>query len=338
MLQKPVILSKKKIDAVTLSIVIINWNSRKHLEKCLVSLQCQRLGSACEIVVVDGASYDGSEAMIWQKFPDVHYIQSPENIGYGRCCNLGARSARGKYLLILNPDTELQKGAVCAMLSALEARSEFGLAGARLTDPGGAFQSSSIHPLPRVLNIVFDCEIIRNFLWRLSGRARERAPFPVHAVSGSCMLIRTSLFNSIGGFNPRFFMYGEDVDLCRRVRGAGYQVCHVPMAEVVHHGGVSSAQRSSGFSQVMIREAVDVYMRIHHGKFFAFCSRCLLAISAIMRLVLVSLVWPFCPGAARARLKCIFAKWRMVLRWCFGAESWAGRHFVTTPRRVICSA
>jgi len=327
----------KRNISMNLSIVIINWNSREYLEKCLESLRRERLGSGCEIVVVDGASYDGSDAMVRDRFPEVHYIQSPENIGYGRCCNLGARAARGKYLLMLNPDTELKSGATCALVAALEARPEFGLAGARLTDPDGAFQYSSTHPLPGVFNTVFDCEFIRNFLWRVSGRSRKRSPFPVHAVSGACMLVRSSLFRSIGGFNPRFFMYGEDVDLCQRVRGAGYRVCHVTMAEVVHHGGISSAQRSSGFSQVMIREAVDVFMRIHQGKLAAFSCRCMLALSAVARLAIVSLAWVFCRSAVRLRLEGVIAKWRLVLRWCCGAENWASHHFVTTPRRVICN-
>ena len=323
---------------MNLSIVIINWNSREHLAKCLDSLRGQRLGSDCEIVVVDGGSYDGSEAMIWKRFPEVHYIQSPENIGYGRCCNLGARSVRGKYLLILNPDTELKPGAVCAMMAALDSRPEFGLAGARLTDPDGTFQHSSTHPLPGILNTVFDCSLIRKMAWHVSGRSRKRSPISVQAVSGACMMVRTSLFRGIGGFNPRFFMYGEDVDLCERVRAAGYRICHVPTAEVIHHGGVSSAQRSSGFSQVMIRQAVDVFMRMHHGKLVAFCCRVLMALSALARIALASMAWVFCCGGLRLRLESVIAKWQLVLRWCCGAEKWASHHFASTPRRVICNA
>jgi len=323
---------------MNLSIVIINWNSREYLEMCLNSLRRQRLGADCEVVVVDGASYDGSEALVRERFPEVHYIQSPENIGYGRCCNLGALAARGDYLLILNPDTELMPGAACAMVAALRAQSDYGLVGARLIDPDGTFQHSSIHPLPGVLNTVLDCGFMRKFIWRVSGRSRKRSPFPVHAVSGACMLVRTSLFKSLGGFNPRFFMYGEDVDLCQRVRMAGYRVCHVPLAEVVHHGGVSSAQRSNGFSQVMIREAVDVFMRIHHGRFPALCCRCLMAVSAVVRLSILSVLWAFSRRAARVRLDGVIAKWRLVLRWCCGAENWASYHFTSTPRRVICNA
>ncbi|MEY5013110.1 MAG: hypothetical protein RLY69_825 [Verrucomicrobiota bacterium] len=321
-----------------LSIVIINWHSRDHLEKCLHALRGQRLGSESEIVVVDSASYDGSEEMIEKKFLEVHYIQSPENIGYGRCCNLGARIARGKYLLILNPDTELRPGAACAMMAALDSRPEIGLAGARLIDPDGTFQHSSTHPLPGIFNTVFDCFFIRKITWRASGRSKRKKPFSVPAVSGACMMMRTSLFRGIGGFNPRFFMYGEDIDLCQRVREAGYLVCHVPTAEVVHHGGVSSAQRSSEFSQVMIREAVDVLLRMHRGKFAAFCCRGLMALSAIVRISLASLVYVFSSKSIRSRLDGVIAKWRLVFRWCCGAEKWASHHFASTPRRVICNA
>jgi len=323
---------------MNLTIVIINWNSLDYLAKCLESIRQQRLGHGTEVVVVDGASFDGAEALVRDKFPEVDFIQSPENIGYGRCCNLGARAARGEFLLILNPDTELKPGAVGAMISALKAQPTIGLVGARLIDPDGTFQSSSTHPLPGIFNTVFDCAFIRRLAWQLSGRSRRRSPFMVNAVSGACMLLRTSLFKKLGGFNPRFFMYGEDVDLCQRVRATGYKVCHVPMAEVVHHGGVSSASRGSGFSQVMIREAVDVFMRIHHGPIAAFCCRCLMAGSALIRLMTASVARVFCTSEKRALLNGVIEKWSLVLRWCFGAEKWASHHFTTTPRRVICNA
>jgi hypothetical protein len=240
--------------------------------------------------------------------------------------------------LILNPDTELKPGAVGAMMAALKSQSKIGLVGARLIDSDGTFQSSSTHPLPGIFNTVFDCAFIRRLAWQLSGRSRRRSPFTVNAVSGACMMVRTSLFKKIGGFNPRYFMYGEDVDLCQRVRGSGHEVSHVPMAEVVHHGGVSSANRGSGFSQVMIREAVDVFMRIHHGPVAAFCCRCLMAGSALIRLTAASVARGFCGGVNRERLNGVIEKWRLVLRWCFGAEKWASHHFTTTPRRVICNA
>jgi GT2 family glycosyltransferase len=323
---------------MNISIVVINWNSRDYLAKCLESIRHQRLSRDTEVVVVDGASFDGSETLVWDRFPEVDFIQSPENIGYGRCCNLGARSARGEFLLILNPDTELRPGAVGAMMAALKTQSTIGLVGARLIDPDGTFQTSSTHPLPGIFNTVFDCAFIRRLVWRVTGRSRRRSPFPVNVVSGACMMVRTSLFKKIGGFNPRFFMYGEDVDLCQRVRASGHEVCHVPMAEVIHHGGVSSANRGNGFSQVMIREAVDVFMRIHHGPITAFCCRALMAVSALTRLAAASAARVFSGRSSRERLDGVIQKWCLVLRWCFGAEKWVSHHFTTTPRRVICNA
>jgi GT2 family glycosyltransferase len=224
------------------------------------------------------------------------------------------------------------------MMAALKTQSTIGLVGARLIDPDGTFQTSSTHPLPGIFNTVFDCAFIRRLVWRVKGRSRRRSPFPVNVVSGACMMVRTSLFKKIGGFNPRFFMYGEDVDLCQRVRASGHEVCHVPMAEVIHHGGVSSANRGNGFSQVMIREAVDVFMHIHHGPITAFCCRALMAVSALTRLAAASAARVFSGRSSRERLNGVIEKWRLVLRWCFGAEKWASHHFTTTPRRVICNA
>jgi GT2 family glycosyltransferase len=321
-----------------LSIVIINWNSRDLLAKCLDSICGQEFVGPLEIIVVDGGSFDGADAMVREQFPEVQFIQSPENIGYGRCCNLGACGARGEYLMILNPDTELRPGAIHTMIGTLAGMPNAGLVGARLIDPDGAFQTSSTHPLPGPFNTLFDCAMIRKAVWRLSGRSGRRSPFPVQAVSGACMLVRMSLYRKLGGFNPRFFMYGEDVDLCQRVRDSGYGVYHVPAARVVHHGGMSSAQQVSGFSSVMIREAVDVIMRIHRGEFAALCGRVLMSLSALLRLVTASVLRLFCARGNRARLDAVIAKWMLVLRWCCGGEKWASHHFATTPRRVICNA
>ena len=321
-----------------LSVVIINWNSRELLARCLESVRRQEFSGLMEIIVVDGASYDGTDRMVGENFPEVRFIQSPENIGYGRCCNLGVCGARGEYVMILNPDTELRPGVIRAMVGALAGIPNAGLVGARLIDPDGAFQTSSTHPLPGPLNTLFDCAMTRRALWRLSGRSGKRSPFSVQAVSGACMVVRMSLYRRLGGFNPRFFMYGEDVDLCQRVRDSGHGVYHVPAAEVVHHGGVSSAQQSSGFSSVMIREAVDVIMRIHRSEFAAFCSRVLMALSALVRLTVACLLRLCCVGGARARLDAVVAKWKLVLRWCCGWEKWASHHFASTPRRVICNA
>lgn len=321
-----------------LSVVIINWNSREMLAKCLESLRQQEFAGGMEIVVVDGGSFDGVDLMLKEYFPEVHFIQSPENIGYGRCCNLGARGVHGEYLMILNPDTELRPGVIRAMVGALACLPNAGLVGARLIDPDGTFQTSSTHPLPGLFNTLFDCALMRRFVWYLSGNSRIRTPFPVQAVSGACMVVRSSLYRRLGGFNPRFFMYGEDVDLCQRVRESGHGVYHVPAAHVVHHGGVSSAKQSSGFSAVMIREAVDTIMRIHRGEFSAFCSRVLMACSALMRLAVAYLARLFCDRRKRACFDRIIAKWLLVFRWCCGTEKWASHHFVATPRRVICNA
>lgn len=321
-----------------LSIVVINWNSCELLAKCLDSIQRQEFAGGLETIVVDGGSFDGSDAMVRDFFPDVHFIQSPENIGYGRCCNLGARGARGEYLLILNPDTELRPGALRALVGALAGLPDAGLVGARLIDPDGTFQTSSTHPLPGPFNTLFDCELLRKAAWRLSGRSRKQAPFAVDVVSGACMMLRTSLYRRLGGFNPRFFMYGEDVDLCQRVRQSRHGVYHVPSAHVVHHGGVSAAKQSSGFSAVMIREAVDVIMRIHRGDFAALCCRWLMFCSALARLGVAYFARIFSGGNSRERLDGVIAKWVLVLRWCCGGEKWASHHFTVTPRRVICNA
>jgi hypothetical protein len=261
-----------------LSIIIINWNSVEYLRKCLSSVYSQNMSINYEIIVVDNASYDGSFEMVSNEFPSVKFIQSKENIGFGRANNIGATYVEGDVLLFLNPDTEIQSGAISHLYSQLLTLLNPGVVGCRLINSNGSLQKSCVQSLPTIINQVLDAEILRRLfprsrLWGIAAFYDGNPVTEVEALSGACMMIRREVFHTIGGFSPDYFMYGEDLDLCFKSRKAGYLNYYVDKAIVVHHGGGSSKKAPSGLSIVRMRKSVKLLLRKSHGAFYSECYR-----------------------------------------------------------------
>ena len=317
----------KTASIMKLSILIVNWNSKDFLRKCLCSIRQTGAGLTPQVVVVDGGSYDGSAEMLALEFPEVEFVQSPENIGFGRANNLGCTRVTGDALLLLNPDTELQPRALAVLLENLVQLPAAGLIGARLLNSDGSLQLTSVHPLPTPWNVAVDSTWVRRRWWHRSGLTADAAPRQVEAVSGACMMLRAETFRHLGGFDPRYFMYAEDMDLCFKIRRAGLRIYHASQAHVVHHGGGSSATQFSKFSTVMIREALHVYMLSNHGRFYAWLYRGLIAISAVLRMLVLAVGGRFTSATTRVARHASRLKWWTVLRWSLGLESWANERF-----------
>lgn len=310
-----------------LSILIVNWNSKDYLRECLLSIRRTCGGLSPQVVVVDGGSFDGCAEMLTQEFPEVDFIQSPENIGFGRSNNLGFGKVTGDALLLLNPDTELRPGALEVLLENLRYLPEAGLIGARLLNSDESLQLSSVHLLPTAWNIALDSEWVRRRWWRRKGPPPSAEALEVEAVSGACMMLRSEAFRRLGGFDPRYFMYAEDMDLCFQVRQSGLKIYHAPRARVLHHGGGSSHAQFSKFSTVMVREALRVYILSNHGRFHGWVYRLLMAISAGLRVLFLLVCWLFAAGESRAAKWISILKWWTALRWSLGLEGWAKSRF-----------
>jgi GT2 family glycosyltransferase len=208
------------------SVIIVSYNSRAHLEGCLESV-CAPLPPGCEVIVVDNASSDGSAEAVEGAFPQVCLLRTAQNLGYGGGNNLGASAAQGEYLAFLNPDTVVEPGWLEALIAALKADPQAGLATSKillLREPG------------KINTCGNDIHISGLTLCRGAGRAREAYPEieEVNAVSGAAFLIRRALFETLGGFDPAFFMYLEDTDLSLRARLAGWRCLYVPGSVVYH--------------------------------------------------------------------------------------------------------
>ena len=224
--------------------VIVNYNAGDHLVACVASLEAAGVE---DVVVADNASDDGSIERLRQHHPGARVIVTGENLGYGGAANRGAAEVDSDYLLVCNPDTVFDVHAPQALMAALESHRGAGAAGPRVDTPSG-----DVYPSARTFPSVTDSvgHGFLGLLWRnnpwsrrylMSDRSLERIQ-PVDWISGSCMMLRRSAFDAVSGFDESFFMYAEDVDLCRRLAEQGCSTLYVPTARVVHVQGVSSAR------------------------------------------------------------------------------------------------
>jgi N-acetylglucosaminyl-diphospho-decaprenol L-rhamnosyltransferase len=315
---------------MTVSILIVNWNSKDFLRQCLWSVRDTCAELSTQVIVVDSGSFDGCAEMLKSEFPEVEFVQSNDNVGFARANNLGFSRVTGDAVLLLNPDTEVRESALQTLLDELARRPDAGILSPRLLNPDLTLQSS-VHALPRPVRQALDSEILRRLLfpYGLWAPPKDFAPAEtaaVEAVAGTCMLMWSRTFRELGGFSPEYFMYAEDMDLCFRTLRAGLRIYHVPGAEVVHHGGASAASQGNRFSAVMMREALHSYMVLNHGRRNAWLYRLATGSSSLVRLVILApgLVW----GSEEQRLarKAAYARWWSVLSWSCGQQEWIKRY------------
>lgn len=228
-----------------LSVVIVSYNTRDLLRACLRSLGAARSASSLEIIVVDNGSTDGSRAMVRAEFPLLRLIES-DNAGFAAGSNKGIAASSGRYVLLLNPDTETLDDAPGALVRFMDAHPPAGAAGGRLLNSDGSFQHSAFR-FPTLLMSFFDFFNInhRFFNSRLNGRYPTAAydhPFEIDHPLGACLIMRRAVLEQVGLLDDGFFMYCEEIDWCLRLKRTGRQIWYVPDARVIHHGGKSTSQ------------------------------------------------------------------------------------------------
>jgi N-acetylglucosaminyl-diphospho-decaprenol L-rhamnosyltransferase len=257
---------------VELSIVIISWNVRDLLHRCLASISLD--SRSAEIIVVDNASHDGSPEMVQAQFPHVRLVANQENRGFTVANNQGLALSHGRYLLLLNPDTEVVGDALDTMLRHIEAHPLIGALGPQIRYPDGTLQSSR-RRFPTLATALVESTVVQEW-WADNSILRryymsdtpDDAIQPADWVIGACLLVRRQVYEQIGGLDEGFFMYSEELDWCKRIKDAGWQVVYLPTATVIHHEGKSSEQvlpaRHIYFQTSKVR-----YFRKHHGAFQA---------------------------------------------------------------------
>jgi GT2 family glycosyltransferase len=232
-------------SAPDLSIIIVSYNTRALLAECLASLRATLAPLTAQIVVVDNASSDGTAAMVAADFPDVTLIANATNRGFAAANNQGLSISTGQEVLFLNPDTRVLPGAVAEALAYLRANWDVGAVGVRLLNGDGTLQPSW-RRFYSFLGTLLDNKLTARLLGRSQGSLIDglpAAPTPVDWVIGAFLLVRRAALARVGGgFDERYFVYGEEIDLQYALRAAGWSVVFLPGPAIVHYGGQSAKQ------------------------------------------------------------------------------------------------
>jgi N-acetylglucosaminyl-diphospho-decaprenol L-rhamnosyltransferase len=249
---------------MSVSVVIVSFDARDDLTRCLESIVSVPPARLRELVVVDNASSDGVPELVESRFPTVRLIRAGGNLGFARANNLGIRQTSGEHVLLLNPDTLMPPGAVDRLSQRLEELPEAAAIGPRLVDPSGRLELSW-GPMPGPL--AEGVQLLRGALHRrevgwVSRRLEvaSRRERQVDWLSGACLLVRRRDADAAGLLDERYFLYWEDIDFCAALRARGRAVVYSPVADVIHARGRSGVGR---------REAVAIQYRRGQLAFYA---------------------------------------------------------------------
>jgi O-antigen biosynthesis protein len=255
-----------------LSIIIVNYNVKYFLEQCLHSVQNACNGLESEIFVVDNDSVDGSVKMVKEKFPDIHLIENKENKGFSSANNQAIRKSRGKYVLLLNPDTIVEDDTLKKVVDFMDEHPDAGGLGVKMLDGKGKFLPESKRGLPypsvaffKVFGLSSLFPKSRLFSTYHLGYLDKDKTHSVDVLAGAFMLLRKKVLNEVGLLDEDFFMYGEDIDLSYRITQAGYKNYYFPGTRIIHYKGESTKKGSLNYVFVFYN-AMIVFANKHFSK------------------------------------------------------------------------
>lgn len=243
-----------------LTIIIVSYNTKDLLKKCLLSLIKERddIWKQTEIIVVDNNSQDESVLMVKKEFPKVILIENKRNVGFSKANNQGIKIAKGGYIFLLNSDTELKGRSLTNMVDFLRKNINVGILAPRLLNTDNSVQNSVFYP-PTVTGAIRQYWLGKlNSFGQYSPNTHD--PVEVDAIVGAAMLIPKNVIDKVGMLNEKYFMYFEDLDYCRRVRNAGYKIIYFPDFEIIHHHGASSKTVAAKPSKWLVQSS-----RKYHG-------------------------------------------------------------------------
>lgn len=251
-----------------ISIIIVSWNVRDLLKRCLTSIFKHSQGISFEVLVVDNASADGTADMVAREFPQVTLLVQRENLGFAKANNIGLAQSQGTHVFFLNPDTEIFENSIKILFDILESNPVVALVGPRLVYPDTATQPS-VKRDPTVCDQVIIAlklhhtvkpRCLTRYLAKDFDYGKEEQ---VQQLMGAAIAARGSVIRRMGGWNERYFIWWEDVDLCARVRAAGHTVLYTPLTTVIHHEGKSFVQQRSFSKQRRFMRGMRTYFKLH---------------------------------------------------------------------------
>jgi len=271
-------------------VIIVAWNCRNHLEQCLISLEASGTVAAYDIVVVDNASTDGSVELIARQFPSVKVIANTVNTGFAAANNLALRESKGRYYLLLNPDTLVHPGALDSLVRCMDEHQEAWVAGPMMLNGDGSLQRSGVR-FPSTWNILVEALFLDRLFpeSRVFGSHRElyedsHAVRSVDYLQGACLIVRAAAVDKIGPLDERFFMYFEETDWCYRMKQEGGQVLYCPRATVVHFGGGETGHYDER-RLVFYHQSLLLFYRKHRGMVDLMLLRATLFLRSLIRIL-----------------------------------------------------
>lgn len=244
------------------SVVIVNYNTNKYLEDCLISCP-----DNSELIIVDNNSD------LKPKIPNAKIILNDKNLGFAKAVNLGIENATGEYILLLNPDTVLSKNAANKLISFYDAHENAGIVAPKLIGKNNIPQKS-VRKFPTIIGA------FKEYILKLKGEYDFYLPAETSAVDvvvGACMLIKKELLEKIGGLSEKYFLYYEDIDLCQKVKNAGYKVYYYPEVEIYHEVGVTSNRASYN---LLVQSS-----KIYHGIINYLVIKYIIKLSQILKIL-----------------------------------------------------
>ena len=290
-----------------LSIIIVNYNVKEFLLNLLDSLEKSSENIKTEIIIVDNNSTDGSIEVINKKYPTVITIQNKENVGFGAANNQALEIAKGKYLLMINPDTLVKENTLTEMIKFMDENPQVGIAGCKVLNPDGTLQLACRRSFPTPWVSLTKVTGLSKMFPKSKLFAKynltyldENESNEVDAISGSFMFMRKEAYDKVGGFDTDFFMYGEDLDLCYRVQKSGYKVYYVKDTEIIHYKG-ESTKRSKIDETKIFYSAMHKFVRKHFSSSllveiilqFGIFIRKFIAFANVNKLIIIAIILDF---------------------------------------------
>ncbi len=279
-----------------LSIIIINTNTRALLTKCLESLPTACGSLAYEILVIDNASVDGSAESVRKHFSEVKLIVNNENVGYAYENNQAAREASGRYLLLLNPDTEASANSISGLVEYADRHTDIAVIGPRLLNSDGSHQRSCWRGYPGLSMALIDALYLWKLPWLPLTRFSEYRPNEllepreVDHLLGACLLISRQAWLEIGPLNEHYFLFLNETDWCYRAKQAGWRIVYYPHVSIIHHGQQSIRQQPQRKLPLLYRGYCLFYRNHHSGSMIGLLSlKAIIAGASILRIGL----WTF---------------------------------------------
>lgn len=268
-------------SALDLSVVVVSWNVREELRRCLASA----IGSMAkapelrfELIIVDNASRDGSAAMVREEFPAAMVIANAGNLGFAGGCNQALALARGRHVLVLNPDTRVMGDALPTLWRHLETHPDVAVVGPLIQDSEGRLRPA-MRRFPRLGTLFVESTGLQGLFQDsrlLQAYYCEDVPLSgvqeVDWLSGACLMVRRTTVERVGGMDERFFLYCEEMDWCRRMKAAGWKIVHLGEARVAHLGGRSS-QQDLVARHIHFQDSKCKYAAKYHGPWAATALR-----------------------------------------------------------------